>query len=154
MLNLIRYLALIVFKKYRDRTSLMVQWLRIHLSMQGTQVQSLIREDPICYGATEPVPNCWVHVVQLLKPECLEPVIHKRGHFNDKPTPPQWRVAPTRCNQRQPTCSKEDPAQPKIINQSIRGRGSRWIKSRETHPGLFQRSKLWGREEELFCNSD
>ena len=67
---------------------------------------------------------------------------------------PQWRVAPTRCNQRQPTCSKEGPAQPKIINPSIRGRGSRWIKSRETQPGLFQRSKLWGWEGELFCNSD
>ena len=35
--------------------SLVVQWLRIHLLMQETQVQSLVWEDPICSGATKPV---------------------------------------------------------------------------------------------------
>ena len=35
-------------------TSLVVQWLRIHLPMQGTQDQSLVREDPSCRGATKP----------------------------------------------------------------------------------------------------
>ena len=33
-------------------TSLLVQWLRIHLSMQGTQVQTLLQNDPMCHGAT------------------------------------------------------------------------------------------------------
>ena len=33
----------------------MVQWLRIHLPMKATQVQSLIQEDPTCCGATEPM---------------------------------------------------------------------------------------------------
>ena len=33
----------------------MVQWLRIHLPMQGTQVCSLVWEDPTCLGATKPV---------------------------------------------------------------------------------------------------
>ena len=36
-------------------TSLVVQWLRIHLPMKGTQVRSLAREDPTCRGATKPV---------------------------------------------------------------------------------------------------
>ena len=36
------------------RTSLMAQWLRIRLPMQGTQVQSLVWEDPTCCGATKP----------------------------------------------------------------------------------------------------
>ena len=36
-------------------TSLVVQWLRIRLPMQGTQVQALVREDPTCHGATKPV---------------------------------------------------------------------------------------------------
>ena len=36
-------------------TSLVVQWLRIHLLMQGTRVQALVREDPTCRGATKPV---------------------------------------------------------------------------------------------------
>ena len=31
--------------KNYSRTSLVVQWLRIHLPMQGTQVQSLVREE-------------------------------------------------------------------------------------------------------------
>ena len=35
--------------------SLVAQWLRIHLPMQGTQVQGLVREDPTCHGATKPV---------------------------------------------------------------------------------------------------
>ena len=37
------------------RASLVVQWLRIRLPMQGTQVCALVREDPTCCGATKPV---------------------------------------------------------------------------------------------------
>ena len=37
------------------RTSLVVQWLRIHLPMQGTRVRALVWEDPTCRGATKPV---------------------------------------------------------------------------------------------------
>ena len=33
--------------------SLVVQWLGIHLPMQGTRVLSLVREDPTCHGATK-----------------------------------------------------------------------------------------------------
>ena len=36
------------------RTSLVAQWLRIHLPMQGTQVRALVQEDPTCQGATKP----------------------------------------------------------------------------------------------------
>ena len=36
-------------------TSLVAQWLRIRLPMQGTGVQALVREDPTCRGATKPV---------------------------------------------------------------------------------------------------
>ena len=41
--------------KTRDRASLVVQWLRIRLPMQGTRVQALVREDPTCRGPTKPV---------------------------------------------------------------------------------------------------
>ena len=37
------------------RASLVAQWLRICLPMQGTLVQSLAREDPTCCKATKPV---------------------------------------------------------------------------------------------------
>ena len=39
---------------YEYRTSLVVQWLGIHLPMQGTWVLSLVREDSTCLRATEP----------------------------------------------------------------------------------------------------
>ena len=37
------------------RVSLVAQWLRICLPMQGTGVQALVREDPTRRGATKPV---------------------------------------------------------------------------------------------------
>ena len=41
------------------RASLVAQWIRIYLPMQGTQVRSLVQEDPTCCGATKPVRhNC------------------------------------------------------------------------------------------------
>ena len=37
-------------------------------------------------GATKPVHhNYWGRMPQLLKPACLEPVLHKRSHRNEKP---------------------------------------------------------------------
>ena len=36
-------------------TSLVAQWLRIHLPMQGTRVRALVRKDLTCQGATKPV---------------------------------------------------------------------------------------------------
>ena len=49
---------IIKFKTFCDifkdlGTSLVVQWLRICLPMQGTQVQSLVREDPTCHRGTK-----------------------------------------------------------------------------------------------------
>ena len=45
------------------RASLVIQWLRIQLAMQGTPVRSLVREDPTCLGAGEQAP-----APQLRKP--------------------------------------------------------------------------------------
>ena len=42
-----------------DGASLVAQWLRICLLMQGTRVRALVWEDPTCRGATRPVShNC------------------------------------------------------------------------------------------------
>ena len=43
------------FKNYQIRASLVAQWLRICLPMQGTLVRALVWEDPTCRGATRPV---------------------------------------------------------------------------------------------------
>ena len=86
-------------KKKLSGTSLVVQWLRICLPMQGTRVRALVREDPTCRRASKPVyhnywactlepanHNYWARVPQLLKPTRLEPVLHnKRSHRNEKP---------------------------------------------------------------------
>ena len=42
-------------KSRKDRTSLVAQWLRIRLPMQGTQVRALVREDPTCLKAPKPM---------------------------------------------------------------------------------------------------
>ena len=87
-------------KKDAYWASLVAQWLRIRLPMQGTWVWALVQEDPTCHRATKPVShnywacalepvthNYWAHVTQLLKPACLGPVLcNKRSHCNKKPT--------------------------------------------------------------------
>ena len=44
-----------IFKKPQQRASLVAQWLRIRLPMQGTRVLALVWEDPTCRGATKPM---------------------------------------------------------------------------------------------------
>ena len=81
------------------RTSLVAQWLRIRLPVQGTWVQAPVWEDPTCCRAAKPVShnywacalepmshNYWARVPQLLKPVRLEPMLrNKRSHRNEKP---------------------------------------------------------------------
>ena len=43
----------ISYKSCKFGTSLVAQWLRIRLPMQGTQVRALVPEDPTCTGATK-----------------------------------------------------------------------------------------------------
>jgi len=75
--------------------------------MQGTQVQSLIQEDPTRHGATVSVyHNYWACVLEpgsrnFWSPNTLEPVLHdKRSHRNEKSTvqlekacTQQWRIS-------------------------------------------------------------
>ena len=115
-------------RKEHNRASLVAQWLRIHLPMQGTRVRGLVREDPTCRGATNPVRhNNWACA--------LEPMSHKslssrattteahvpRARAPQQEKPPQWgahtpqqRVAPARHNYRKPVHSNEDSMQPKV----------------------------------------
>ena len=45
--------------KTKIRASLVAQWLRVCLPMQGTRVRALVWEDPTCHGAAGPVSrNC------------------------------------------------------------------------------------------------
>ena len=96
--------------KMTKGASLVVQWLRIRLPMQGTRVRALVWEDPTCHRSTKPMHhnywacalqptshNYWAHVPQLLKPACLEPVLrNKMKPPQWEAHAPQWRVAPAR----------------------------------------------------------
>ena len=103
----------------------MVQWLRIHLPMQGMGVWSLVWEDPICCRTTKPMcHNYWARTLD--HPSCsywslhaCSLCVHKRSHCNGKPILHTWRIAPIHCNQRKPTHNNKDPAQPKISQSTI-----------------------------------
>ena len=79
--------------------SLVVQWLGVRLSMQGTWVRAPVWEDPIHHRVAKPMHHsCWFCVLepashnycalmpQLLKPTHPEPVLcNGRGHCNGGP---------------------------------------------------------------------
>ena len=48
-----------IVKIVKRWTSLVVQWLRISLPVQGTWVRSLVWEDSSCHGATKPVSHSY-----------------------------------------------------------------------------------------------
>ena len=56
------------YKRLWGGASLVAQWLRIRLPMQGTRVQALVWEDPTCHGATKPVQHNYRGCV--LEPTC------------------------------------------------------------------------------------
>ena len=90
-------------------TSLMVRWLRIFLTMEGTLVRSLVPEDPHMLWRN------WVHVLQLLKPT------PPKAHALQQGKTPQWeahtlQLESNSCSlqlEKSPH-SNEDAAQPKI----------------------------------------
>ena len=66
---------------------MVAKWLRIRLLMQGTRVQSLVREDPTCRGAAKPVRhsywacalepashNYWAHAPRACAPQQEKPL--------------------------------------------------------------------------------
>ena len=52
----------------------MIQWLRIHLAVQGTQVRSLVSEDPTCCWLTKLVHHSyWPRCSRVREPRLLSP---------------------------------------------------------------------------------
>ena len=45
----------LAYKETKYWASLVAQWLRVCLPMQGTRVQALVWEDPTCRGAAGPL---------------------------------------------------------------------------------------------------
>ena len=95
-------------KELATGASLVAQWFRVCLPMQGTWVRALVWEDPTCHGATKPVShNYWACASGACAPKRERPR-QWEAHT------PQWRVAPICRNWRKPSHRNEDPTQPKI----------------------------------------
>ena len=107
------------FRNWCFGNSLVTQWLRICLPMQGTRVWALVQEDPTCRGATKPMRhnywacaleptshNYWAREPQLLSPwAATTEACTPRAHAPQQEKPPQWeacapqrRVAPAHHN--------------------------------------------------------
>ena len=113
-----------------NRASLVVQWLRIHLSIQGTRVQALAWEDPTWHRAIKPVRhNYWAcalestshnyeaRMPQLLKPVRLEPVLcNKRSHCNEKPTHHSGEKPRLNATKESPCAATKTKRSQKLIN--------------------------------------
>ena len=121
-------MIMIELKHHHFGTSLLAQWLKIRLPMQGTQVRALLWEDPTCHGATKLVrQNYWACTLEpasdnYWSPRATTTEAHvPRAGAQQQENPPQWearipqrREAPARRNEGKPTHSNEDPTQPKI----------------------------------------
>ena len=76
-------------KEIATKTSLVVQWLRICLPIKGIWVQSLVREDPICYRTSKPMCHSfWERCAvccSYWSPCTLEcmPVLHNKSSNKD-----------------------------------------------------------------------
>ena len=86
----------------KERASLVAQWLRIRLPMQGTRVRALVQEEPTCRRATKPGRrNYWACALESASHNYSS--LHSRAHALQQEKPPQWeartpqqRVAPAR----------------------------------------------------------
>ena len=101
-------------KESHRGTYLAAQWLRIRLPMQGTQVRSLVLEDPTCCRATKRMcHNYWAHMPQLLKPARLEPcsatgeaTAVRSPHTTTKSSPRSPQLETAHTQQQRPNTAK------------------------------------------------
>ena len=69
--------------KHYHRASRVVEWLRVHLPMQGTRVRAPVREDPTCHGAARPVRHGhWACTSGACAPQRERPMYQKKNNNN------------------------------------------------------------------------
>ena len=100
--------------------SLIMQWIRICLPMQGPWVQSLVREYSSCLGAAKPMcHNYWAHAAAT-EARVTKPVLCKRrSQHREKTDRCKWSGAPALHTWRKPRCSSKDPVQYKYIHKEM-----------------------------------
>ena len=83
-------------------TSLLVQWIIIHLPVQGTWVQSLVWETSTCHRATK------AHEPQLLSPHTASTkACAPRACVPRQEKPPQWETHPLLQRSAPAHCTRE-----------------------------------------------
>ena len=136
MFNIISHLENCKSKPQRG-TSLVAQWLRIRLPMQGTRVRSLVQEDPTCHRATKPVHhNYWACA--------LEPTNHNywspRAATTEARTPraraPQREAIATRSLHTTTKSSSHSPQLEKAHAQQQRPNAAKKKKRKKTHSDI------------------
>ena len=118
ILNYTNNLYIINLQKSHVGTSLVAQWLRIHLPMQRTRVRALVQEDPTCHGATKPVRHqllslrSRVREPQLLSPRAWSPCSATREatakrspHSATKSSPRSLQLQKAHKQQRRPNAA-------------------------------------------------
>ena len=88
------------------RTSLLVQWLRITLTTQGTRVRSLIWEDATCRGATKSMRHNDGPTLQSLCSETREATAVRSSHPAKKSSPCPPQPEKTQHNQKKEATSQ------------------------------------------------
>ena len=143
-----------MFSKYRLwRASLVVQWWRIHLPMQKTQVWSLVQEDSTCLGATKPVyHNYWACALEPGSHNyCAQvpysPYTATREDIMMRSLSTAMKNSPYSPQPEKSPSSNWDPAQPKInkvqtleCSKSYTGESSEKFRKPFTFPeAIFQK---------------
>ena len=119
----------------------MGQWLRIHLPMRRTWVQSLVQEDSECCRVTKPFGR------QLLKPErpraqALEAVAKRSPHAATR----EWSCSPQLQNaymqQRRPSTAKNLKKDSKLLER----RDQLFTKKKKRHTSFMETETVlrWG----------
>ena len=105
------------FVKFSAGTSRVAQWIRIHLSMQGTWVQSLVRKDSIFHGASKPVDhNYWTCALEPTGRNYWAPVPSYRSPRAESLWP-ATREATAMSSPRSPQVEKARVKQPRTSNE-------------------------------------
>ena len=132
--------------KNRRSTSLVAEWIRVHLPKQGTWVRSLVPEDPTCSWATKPVCcKYWTNAPQLLSlhayslcPVTRKVISMRSQHSAKTSSPPLATTRESPCKAVKIQCSHKKIKEIKTEGNTFKGKakarpwwrwegGGRWL---------------------------
>ena len=99
------------FWKQISQTSLVVEWIRIQLPMQGTRFQFLFWEDSTYRDAAKPMHHDYWACFRARQPQLLKPFC-PRAHAPQQEKPQKWEIFSLKLEKS--LDSSKDPAELKI----------------------------------------